>query len=90
MQLSESEIQNTLDLLREKQTMAEQAAGATMFSVEEIRGILRIIRRISGAMSIRRDRVDKVKRALESSTYNVSSDEVASELIGRTISDKLT
>ncbi len=88
MQLSESEIQKTLDLLRKKQTMAREA-GATMFSVEEIQGVLRVIRKISGAPPVRQDRVERVRKAFESSSYNVSSDEVAKELIGRTISDKL-
>jgi anti-sigma28 factor (negative regulator of flagellin synthesis) len=89
MQLSDREIQKTLDLFNKRQTMSRQA-DATALSAEEIEGIQQVVKKIGEGPPIRTDRVEKVREALESSTYNVTSDDVAKELIGRTISDKLT
>jgi anti-sigma28 factor (negative regulator of flagellin synthesis) len=89
MQLSEREIHKTFDLLQRKQTMCRHG-GAVVFSAEEIDQIKRIVTQLSEDPLIRRDRVEKVRRAFESSSYHVTSDDVAKELIGRTISDKLT
>ena len=88
MQLSDREIQNTLDLLKKKQSMGEEEASAVL-SAEEIEGIQQVVRRIDEMPPVRQDRVEKVRRALESSSYNVSGDDVAKKLIGRIISDKL-
>jgi anti-sigma28 factor (negative regulator of flagellin synthesis) len=87
MQLSDREIQNTLDLLRKKQSMGPE--GATVLSDEEVAGIQEVIHRIEGEPEVRRDRVEKVRKALESSSYDVTGDDVAKKLIGRIISDKL-
>jgi anti-sigma28 factor (negative regulator of flagellin synthesis) len=89
MQLSDREIQKTLDLFNKRQTMGRQA-DATALSAEEIEGIQQVVKKIGEGPPIRADRVEKVRKALESSTYNVTSYDVAKELIGRTISDKLT
>jgi anti-sigma28 factor (negative regulator of flagellin synthesis) len=89
MQLSDREVQKTLDLIRKGQTMGQQA-GATALSAKEIEGIKQVAKKMGEAPPIRQDRVEKVKKDFESSSYNVSSDDVAKELIGRTISDKLT
>ena len=87
MQLSDREIQNTLDLLRKKQSMGPE--GTTVLSDEEVEGIQEVIRRIEGEPEVRQDRVEKVRKALESSSYNITGDDVAKKLIGRIISDKL-
>ncbi len=87
MQLSDREIQNTLDLLKKKESMGEQEVQA--LSPEEIAGIQQVVRRIDEMPPVRQDRVEKVRKALESSSYNVSGDDVAKKLIGRIISDKL-
>jgi len=89
MQLSDREIQNTLDLLRKKQAMGRDEA-ATVLSDDEIEGINQVVKKIDEMPPIRRDRVEKVRRALETSSYNVTGDDVAKKLIGRIISDKLT
>jgi anti-sigma28 factor (negative regulator of flagellin synthesis) len=88
MQLSDREIQNTLDLLKKKQTMGAEE-DAPMLSAEEIEGIQQVVKKIDEMPPVRQDRVEKVRRALESSSYNVTGDDVAKKLIGRIISDKL-
>lgn len=86
MQLSDREIQNTLDLLKKKQWMDQEqdevAAG-------EVGDIQEVVRQIGDAPEVRQDKVDKLKKALESSSYNVTGDDVAKKLIGRIFSDKL-
>lgn len=88
MQLSDREIQNTLDLLSKKQAMGRQEE-VKVLSPEEIEGIQQVVKKIDEVPPIRQDRVEKVRRALESSSYNVTGDDVAKKLIGRIISDKL-
>jgi anti-sigma28 factor (negative regulator of flagellin synthesis) len=88
VQLSDREIQNTLDLLKRSEKMGGTAP-SVQFSAEEIEGIQQVVKQIDSMPEIRKDRVDKVKRALESSSYNVTGDEVAKKLIGRIFSDKL-
>lgn len=88
MQLSDREIQNTLDLLKKSERMGGEHSPIS-FSKEEKADIDKVVRRIDTAPDIRKDRVDKVKKALESSSYNVTGDEVAKKLIGRIFSDKL-
>ncbi len=88
MQISDREIQKTLDLLRKKQAMGQQE-GAKVLGAEEIEGIQQVVKKIDEVPPLRQDRVEKVRRALESSSYNVTCDDVANELIGRVISDKL-
>ena len=86
MQLSDREIQNTIDLLRKRQPVDEEFAA---FSMEEMNSISDIIERIEIEPEVRKDRVDKVRKALEASSYNVTGDEIAKKLIGRIFSDKL-
>lgn len=86
MQLSDREIQNTLDLLKKKQPMSD---ARSPLSDEEIKGIQAVVKKIDDAPEIRQDRVEKVRKALETSSYNVTGDDVAKKLIGRIISDKL-
>ena len=86
MQLSDREIQNTIDLLRKRQPVDEEFAA---FSTEEMNSISDIIERIEIEPEVRKDRVDKVRKALEASSYNVTGDEIAKKLIGRIFSDKL-
>ena len=88
MQLSDREIQNTLDLLKRQQMMGEEAVAPVM-SAEEIDGIRQFVRQIDEMPPIRQDRVERVRKALEASSYNVTGDDVAKKLIGRIISDKL-
>lgn len=88
MQLSDREIQNTLDLLKRKQTMGAEGDVPTL-SAEEIEGIQRVVKRIQTVPPVRQDRIEKVRKALADSSYNVSGDDVAKKLIGRIISDKL-
>jgi anti-sigma28 factor (negative regulator of flagellin synthesis) len=88
MQLSDREIQKTLDLFRKRQTMGQQVE-AMVFTAKEIEGIQQVVKKIGEVPPIRQDRVEKVRKAFESSSYNVTCDDVAKELIGRTISDKL-
>jgi anti-sigma28 factor (negative regulator of flagellin synthesis) len=86
MQLSDREIQNTLDLLKKKQPMSD---ARPPLSDKEIEGIQAVVRKIDDVPEIRQDRVEKVRKALETSSYNVTGDDVAKKLIGRIISDKL-
>jgi anti-sigma28 factor (negative regulator of flagellin synthesis) len=88
VQISDREIQKTLDLLRKRQAMVQQE-GAKVLGAEEIEGIQQVVKKIGEVPPVRQDRVEKVRRALESSSYNVTCDDVAKELIGRVISDKL-
>ena len=86
MQLSDREIQNTIDLLRKRQPVEEEFAA---FSMEEMKSISDVIKRIEIEPEVRKDRVDKVKKAIETSSYNITGDEIAKKLIGRIFSDKL-
>jgi len=88
MQLSDREIQNTLDLLKKSEKMGGESE-PTKFSDKEIEDIQQVVKQIDTMPEIRKDRVEKVKKALESSSYNVTGDEVAKKLIGRIFSDKL-
>ncbi|MBN2168085.1 MAG: flagellar biosynthesis anti-sigma factor FlgM [Actinobacteria bacterium] len=87
MQLSDREIQNTLDLLKQKKS--EVSDEAITFSADEIEGIYKLVENINIPPETRRDKVEKVKKAIESSSYNVTDDDIAKKLIGRIISDKL-
>lgn len=87
MQLSDREIQNTLDLLKQKRS--EVSEEAVTFSADEIEGIYKLVETMDVPPETRRDKVDKVKKAIESSSYNVTGDDIAKKLIGRIISDKL-
>ncbi len=86
MQLSDREIQNTIDLLRKRQPVDEEFAA---FSTEEMKSISDVIKRIEIEPEVRKDRVEKVKKAIETSSYNITGDEIAKKLIGRIFSDKL-
>ncbi len=88
MQLSDREIQNTLDLLKKSSKMGEdqESLELTQEDREEVR---RLVGRIDSMPDVRKDRVDKVKKAIESANYNVTGDDVAKKLIGRIFSDKL-
>ncbi|MBK5091898.1 MAG: flagellar biosynthesis anti-sigma factor FlgM [Actinobacteria bacterium] len=87
MQLSDREIQNTLDLLKKQRSAGE--ADVTSLSAEEIEGIHGVVEQIGDMPEVRKDRVEKIKRAIESSSYNVTGDDVAKKLIGRILSDKI-
>lgn len=87
MQLSDREIQNTLDLLKKKQSMG--AEDTPVLSAEEIEGIQQVVKKIESPPPVRQDRIEKVRHALETSSYNITGDDVAKKLIGRIISDKL-
>jgi len=86
MQLSDREIQNTIDLLRKRQPVDEEFAA---FSMEEMKSISDVIERIEVEPEVRKDRVEKVRKAIETSSYNITGDEIAKKLIGRIFSDKL-
>ena len=88
MQLSDREIQNTLDMLKKSEKMGADKE-STQFSEEEIEDIQQVVKQIDAMPEIRKDRVEKLKKALESSNYNVTGDDVAKKLIGRIFSDKL-
>lgn len=68
--------------------MGEDDAAAAL-SDEEIEDIQQVVKKMDEMPPVRQDRVEKVRRALESSSYNVTGDDVAKKLIGRIISDKL-
>jgi len=87
MQLSDREIQNTLDLLKKQKSAGD--AEMTSLSAEELQGIQGVIEQIGDMPEVRKDRIDKLKRAIESSSYNVTGDDVAKKLIGRILSDKI-
>lgn len=87
MQLSDREIQNTLDLLKKKQWMDEEEAASP--SAEELEGIQAVARQIAEVPEVRQDKVEKLRKALEQESYNVTGDDVAKKLIGRIFSDKL-
>lgn len=88
MQLSDREIQNTLDLLKKSRKMGEdqESLQLTQEDREEVR---RLVGRMDSMPEVRKDRVDRVKKAIESANYNVTGDDVAKKLIGRIFSDKL-
>jgi anti-sigma28 factor (negative regulator of flagellin synthesis) len=88
MQLSDREIQNTIDLLKKSSKMGEDRESEQL-SAEDREGIEQVVKQIDSMPDIRKDRVEKVKKALESSSYNVTGDDVAKKLIGRIFSDKL-
>ena len=88
MQLSDREIQNTLDMLKKQQGMGEEHA--PVLTDEEIEGVREVVKRIGEhEPEVRQDLVDKLKKALETSSYNVTGDDVAKKLIGRIITDKI-
>jgi anti-sigma28 factor (negative regulator of flagellin synthesis) len=87
MQLSDREIQNTLDLLKKQKVVDEDEAAS--LSIEEIAEVNEVIKHLGGAPEVRSDKVEKLKKALESSSYNVTNDDVAKKLIGRIFSDKI-
>lgn len=89
MQISDREIQNTLDLLKEKNSMAKSRKRGKLgkHEMEEVRETVR--QNLGEAPAVRQDRIEKVRKALENSSYNVSGDDVAKKLIGRMITDKL-
>lgn len=89
MQLSDREIQNTLDLLKKKGSMSEEEGKVHDRSEEEIEEVREFARRIGQPPEIRQDKIEKLKKALETSSYNVTGEEIAKKLIGRMISDKL-
>jgi anti-sigma28 factor (negative regulator of flagellin synthesis) len=88
MQLSDREIQNTLDLLKKSQKMGEDKE-STPLTDEDREGIQQVVKQIDTMPEVRKDRVEKIKKALESSSYNVTGDDIAKKLIGRIFSDKL-
>jgi len=89
MQLSDREIQNTIDLLKKRQAMGE--VGPSVRSPEDVEAAGEAVKRIQDMPDpdFRRERVEKLKKALESSSYDVSGEDVAKKLIGRFISDKI-
>ena len=87
MKLSDREIQNTIDLLRKRQPVGEKEYAS--FSAQEMECISDLVKRIEVEPEVRRDRVDKVRKAIETSSYNITGDEIAKKLIGRIFSDKL-
>lgn len=87
MQISDREIQNTLDLLRERRGMREESS--PVLTEEEVEGVRAVARQIAESPEVRQERVEKLKRALESSSYTVTGDDVAKKLIGRIITDKI-
>jgi len=86
MQLSDREIQNTIDILKKRQPVDSEFAS---FSAEEMESISELVRKIEVEPEVRKDRIDKVRKAIETSSYNVTGDEIAKKLIGRIFSDKL-
>ncbi len=89
MQLSDREIQNTLDLLKKKGLMSEEEEKVHERSDEELEEVREFARRIGQPPEVRQDKIEKLKKAIETSSYNVTGDEIAKKLIGRMISDKL-
>lgn len=87
MQLSDREIQNTLDLLRKKRP--KDSEETVTFSASEMENIYQLVETMNSPLEIRHDKIDKVKKAIESSSYDVTDDDIAKKLIGRIISDKL-
>lgn len=88
MQLSDREIQNTLDLLKKSKKMGEDQPSEQL-TQEDREDIRQVVSQIDTMPEVRKDRVEKVKKAIESSNYNVTGDDVAKKLIGRIFSDKL-
>ena len=87
MQLSDREIQNTLDLLKKQKPAGK--VDVTSASAEELKEIHEVVEQIGGKPEVRKDRVEKIKKAIESSSYHVTGDDVAKKLIGRILSDKI-
>jgi anti-sigma28 factor (negative regulator of flagellin synthesis) len=87
MQLSDREIQNTIDLLKKRKLVAEE--DLEQMSKEEVEGIADLVKKMEAEPEVRKERVEKVRRAMRESGYNVTGDEVAKKMIGRIFSDKL-
>lgn len=87
MQISDREIQNTLDLLKRQRSMQEEQPA--VLTEEEVAGVRAVARQIAESPEVRQERVEKLKTALESSSYMVTGDDVAKKLIGRIITDKI-
>ena len=87
MQISDREIQNTLDLLKKQKVVDEEETSAP--STEEVAEVNAVVKQLGGAPEVRSDKVEKLKKALESSSYNVTNDDVAKKLIGRVFSDRI-
>lgn len=87
MQISDREIQNTLDLLKRQESMREE--DSHVLTEEEVEGVRAVARQIAESPEVRQERVEKLKKALESSSYTVTGDDVAKKLIGRIITDKI-
>ena len=87
MQLSDREIQNTIDLLKRKDLLSEEEASS--LSAEDLEAVREVVRRIEELPEIREDKVERVRKALSSSSYNITGKDIAKKLIGRIISDKL-
>ena len=88
MQLSDREIQNTIDLLKEGRHKKSKRRDRKSIEAE-LEEVEKVVREIGEVPPVRQERVEKVKRAIESSSYDVTSEEVAKKLIGRVISDQL-
>lgn len=87
MQISDREIQNTLDLLKKQHGMREE--DSPVLSDEEVEGVRAVAKQIAESPEVRQERVEKLRLALESSSYTVTGDDVAKKLIGRIITDKI-
>ena len=87
MQLSDREIQNTLDLLKKSRSLEEDEQALTR--PDEIEGIDDVVKRIGGEPEVRKEKVERLRQALQTSSYDVTGDEVAKKLIGRIFSDKI-
>jgi anti-sigma28 factor (negative regulator of flagellin synthesis) len=62
---------------------------ASVLTEEEVEGVREVAKRIAEQPEVRQERIEKLKRALETSSYNVTGDDVAKKLIGRIITDKI-
>lgn len=87
MQLSDREIQNTIDFLKKNQIIGEEKLST--LSDEEIEFANELVHKIMEMPDVREERVEKLKETLDSSAYDVSAEDVAKKLIGRMFSDML-
>jgi hypothetical protein len=87
MQLSDREIQNSLDFLKTGLGMSNMEPPAR--NREHDHWTTDLLSRIDVIPDIRQDEVEMLREKIENACYDINPDDVAKKMIGRVFSDKL-
>ena len=87
MQLSDREIQNSLDFLKTGLGMSTMEPPAR--NREQDHWTTDLLSRINVVPDIRQEKVEMLRERIENACYDINSDDVAKNVIGRVFSDKL-